>query len=205
MYYHTESRKIWPQLRSVYCNVKRTCVGCALTWVLTLKRMIPCINLIHGSSSLTSNTISSGVTCSKQPVLHGCTILMYWRGEWSAAEKKEFFYFLNARSISRYNPQFLKKTKQVPLNLARQRYPRPSLAELRSAFRTSISFLIVRHPLERLLSGYNDKIQYSLPHTYHRKLGNEIIQKYRSTKTKLTVNYLQFLQKTHKNHKNIFV
>ncbi|XP_017784239.1 PREDICTED: carbohydrate sulfotransferase 11-like isoform X2 [Nicrophorus vespilloides] len=88
-------------------------------------------------------------------------------------------WMYNFNLLAGYSPQFLKKTKQVPLNLARQRYPRPSLVDLRKAFKNSLSFLIVRHPLDRLLSGYKDKIQYALPHTYHRKLGNEIIQKYR--------------------------
>lgn len=73
----------------------------------------------------------------------------------------------------------------VPLNLARQRYPRPSLDALKQAFNNSVSFLIVRHPLERLLSAYRDKIQHSLPHTYHRKLGNEIILKYRKNGAKV--------------------
>lgn len=85
----------------------------------------------------------------------------------------------------RYSPNFLKKTKMVPLNLARQRYPRPSLDALKKAFNNSLSFLIVRHPLERLLSAYRDKLQHSLPHTYHRKLGNEIIMKYRKNAAKV--------------------
>lgn len=83
--------------------------------------------------------------------------------------------------LNSYSPDYLKKTKFVPLNLARQRYPRQSVAQLREAFNDSISFLIVRHPLERLLSAYRDKLQFSLPHTHHRKLGNEIILKYRKT------------------------
>lgn len=68
----------------------------------------------------------------------------------------------------------------MPLSLARQKYPRPSLQSLMKSFNNSVSFLIARHPLERLLSAYRDKLQYSLPHTHHRKLGNEIIVKYRS-------------------------
>lgn len=90
-------------------------------------------------------------------------------------------------SCYRYTQRFLKRTKLVPLNLARQKYPRPSLAALKEAFNRSVSFLIARHPLERLLSAYRDKLQHSLPHTYHRKLGNEIIMKYRKNVGKVSV------------------
>lgn len=88
-------------------------------------------------------------------------------------------WMYNFNLLAGYSPKFLKQTKLVPLSLARQKYPRPSLSALRAAFNDSVSFLIVRHPFQRLLSAYRDKLQFSLPHTYHRKLGNEIIAKYR--------------------------
>lgn len=91
-------------------------------------------------------------------------------------------WMYNFNLLAGYSPQFLKKTKLIPLNLARQRYPRVSLSQLKQAFNDSISFLITRHPLERLLSAYRDKLQFAFPHTHHRKLGNEIIQKYRKDK-----------------------
>lgn len=82
--------------------------------------------------------------------------------------------------INRYTPEYLKRTKQVPLSLARQKYPRQTVESLRKAFNDSLSFLITRHPLERLLSGYKDKIEHALPHSLHKKLGNQIIMKYRT-------------------------
>jgi hypothetical protein len=88
-------------------------------------------------------------------------------------------WMYNFNILAGYSPKFLKKSKVVPLSLARQKYPRPSLQSLRKAFNNSVSFLITRHPLERLLSAYRDKLQFALPHTHHRKLGNEIIVKYR--------------------------
>ena len=39
--------------------------------------------------------------------------------------------------------------------------------------------MIVRHPFERLLSAYNDKLKFALPHTFHQRLGNMIVRKYR--------------------------
>lgn len=94
-------------------------------------------------------------------------------------------WMYNFNILAGYKPKFLKNSKLVPLNLARRRYPRPSLHALQEALNDSIAFLIVRHPLERLLSAYRDKIQFSLPHTLHRKLGNEIVLKYRKGKQKV--------------------
>lgn len=51
--------------------------------------------------------------------------------------------------------------------------------QLQDAMKTSVTFLIVRHPFERLLSAYRDKIQFAIPYTFHQKLGNQIIRKYR--------------------------
>lgn len=51
--------------------------------------------------------------------------------------------------------------------------------QLERALNDSISFLIVRHPFERLLSAYRDKIMFAIPHSFHDKLGTRIIRKYR--------------------------
>ncbi|XP_067002353.1 carbohydrate sulfotransferase 11 [Anabrus simplex] len=94
-------------------------------------------------------------------------------------------WMYNFNVLAGYSPKFLQNSKLVPLNLARRRYSRPSLHDLQVALNDSISFLIVRHPLERLLSAYRDKLEYSLPHTLHQKLGNQIILKYRTGAPKI--------------------
>lgn len=82
-------------------------------------------------------------------------------------------------NFCRYSPQFLKASKAVPVSLARQRYPRPTAEELAKFLNDSISFLIVRHPFERLLSAYRNKLEQSLPHTFHSKLGMHIVAQFR--------------------------
>lgn len=99
----------------------------------------------------------------------------------------------------RYSPFYLKKSKLVPLHLARKKYPRPSLIELREAVNDSVTFLIVRHPLERLLSAYRDKLQFSLPFTLHQKLGNQIILKYRPGAKKVYIGQHYRISKTYTN------
>nr|ANI86010.1 sulfotransferase [Locusta migratoria migratoria] len=102
----------------------------------------------------------------------------------------EFFaastsWMYNFNLLAGYSPRYLQMTKEVPLTLARQRYPRPSVAELRAALNKSVSFLIVRHPLQRLLSAYRDKFQNALPNTFHQKLGTQIVRKYRKGPPKI--------------------
>lgn len=53
------------------------------------------------------------------------------------------------------------------------------ILQLDKAMNNSVTFIIVRHPFERLLSGYRDKIMFALPHTLHDKLGIRIVRKYR--------------------------
>ncbi|KAL1129815.1 hypothetical protein AAG570_012759 [Ranatra chinensis] len=119
-------------------------------------------------------------------------------------------WMYNFNVLAGYKPNFLKRSNIVPLQLARRKYPRPTLSELKSALNNSLAFLIVRHPLERLLSAYRDKIQYALPNTPHQKLGNEIILRYRNQKKRLLhnprwptisefVNYLVDSQKRHES------
>ncbi|XP_052862243.1 carbohydrate sulfotransferase 11 [Anopheles cruzii] len=101
-------------------------------------------------------------------------------------------WMYNFNLMAGYTPYFLRKTKDVPLQLARQKYPRPTVEKLQEAINESISFIIVRHPFERLVSAYKDKIQYALPNSHHHKLGNRIIQKYRKTINGKPVTLLKY-------------
>lgn len=89
-------------------------------------------------------------------------------------------WMYNFNLLAGYSPQFLKASKAVPVSLARQKYPRHTADELNKFLNDSISFLIVRHPFERLLSAYRDKLEHSLPHTFHSNLGSHIVWNYRS-------------------------
>lgn len=79
----------------------------------------------------------------------------------------------------------------MPLVLARKKYPRVSVKELQTAMNESITFIIVRHPFERLLSAYRDKFEFHLPWTFHQKLGNKIISKYRKGGKKNVINIIE--------------
>lgn len=85
----------------------------------------------------------------------------------------------NFNLMANYTASFLDRTKEVPLELARKKYARPTVEMIRKAQGDSITFLIVRHPLERLASAYNDKIVHAWPKSFHDQMGRRIIKKYR--------------------------
>ncbi|CAG5049306.1 unnamed protein product [Parnassius apollo] len=88
-------------------------------------------------------------------------------------------WMYNFNLMANYSAAFLDKTKVVPLELARKKYARPTVEMIKKAQPDSITFLIVRHPLERLASAYNDKIVHAWPKSFHDKMGHRIIRKYR--------------------------
>lgn len=77
-----------------------------------------------------------------------------------------------------YEVRFLQKTKVSPLELARKRFPRPQPHELNEALSSSLSFLIVREPFERLLSGFRNKLE-GLRNKFYKIVGEKIIKDYR--------------------------
>ncbi|KAL9905938.1 carbohydrate sulfotransferase 11 isoform X2 [Glossina fuscipes] len=99
-----------------------------------------------------------------------------WCNVFKAASSSWMFNF---NILAGYSPEFLHKTKEIFLHLARVRYPRVTLDELKQAQNDSITFIIARHPFERLLSAYRDKFMFAVPHSFHDKLGRKIIRTYR--------------------------
>ncbi|XP_073843238.1 carbohydrate sulfotransferase 11 isoform X1 [Musca autumnalis] len=94
-------------------------------------------------------------------------------------------WMYNFNVLAGYSPEFLRKTKEIFLHLARERYPRVTLEELHEAQNNSVTFLIARHPFERLLSAYRDKFVYAIPHSLHDKFGRKIVRTYRKKSLQL--------------------
>lgn len=65
------------------------------------------------------------------------------------------------------------------MDLARKRFPRPSVDDLNEALDTSITFLVVREPFERLVSAYRNKMEDGR-NTYYKLLGDQIVKKFRT-------------------------
>lgn len=80
---------------------------------------------------------------------------------------------------------FLQRTRTSPLELARRKFPRPSPDELSEALSTSLSFLIVREPFERLLSAYRNKLE-GYRNRYYKILGEQIVRKFRKLSKKVS-------------------
>ncbi|XP_033238272.1 carbohydrate sulfotransferase 11 isoform X1 [Drosophila pseudoobscura] len=99
-----------------------------------------------------------------------------WCNVFKAASSSWMFNF---NVLAGYSPSYLRKTKKILLNLARERYPRVTLDELREAQNDSLTFIIARNPFERLLSAYRDKMVFALPYSFHDKLGRSIVRNYR--------------------------
>eukprot|EP00095_Tigriopus_kingsejongensis_P006855 maker-scaffold176_size284796-snap-gene-1.18 protein:Tk06855 transcript:maker-scaffold176_size284796-snap-gene-1.18-mRNA-1 annotation:"carbohydrate sulfotransferase 11-like" len=106
---------------------------------------------------------------SKEYSLIWCNVFKSGSSSW--------MYIFN--QLAGHEPRFLKKTKgKPPMTLAREFYTRPSAEELLATWPTSLSFIVARHPFERLVSGYRDKILNALKGSYHDKMGKEIQRRY---------------------------
>lgn len=76
------------------------------------------------------------------------------------------------------------------MELARKRFPRPSVDDLNEALENSIAFLVVREPFERLLSAYRNKMEDG-KNTYYKLLGDQIVKKFRTIPITKTVRLIK--------------
>lgn len=143
---------------------------------------------IHGNSLYRPDTVWLGVTFLKPLAVHGCTILIFWVSEgFINVSTNSVTLFFPFYFIAGYDLQYLQRTKASPIELARKRFPRPSQPELIEALSSSVSFLIVREPFERLLSAYRNKLE-GCRNKYYKLLGEQIVRKFRRDKNNKPIN-----------------
>ncbi len=61
------------------------------------------------------------------------------------------------------------------VEIARQKYIRPSVEQLLESMNKSVTFIVGRNPLERLVSGYRDKLENAIKGSDYDKLGKVYI------------------------------
>lgn len=88
-------------------------------------------------------------------------------------------WLYNFNVMAGYAPAFLRHTDNDGELLARRRYRRPTVEQLRTAQNHSITFLIARHPFERLVSAFRDKFQSHVRSNYFARLGRQIVRQFR--------------------------
>lgn len=110
---------------------------------------------------------------------------LVWCNVFKSASSSWLYIF---NRLSGYSDKFLKKTtrKIPPVTLARKFYPRPSVQELEAALKQDgvVAFLVARHPLERLVSGFRDKILRAYRGSYHDIVCKKILLQYRGLQPK---------------------
>ena len=93
-----------------------------------------------------------------------------------------WMFIMNA--LAGYSETYLKETKRYPLLMAREKYTRPSKNKLLKVLdnRKSVSVIIGRHPFERVVSAYRDKIVGARDFTLHDKIRRKITSYFRGVK-----------------------
>ncbi|KAK9503282.1 hypothetical protein O3M35_011884 [Rhynocoris fuscipes] len=114
---------------------------------------------------------------------------LVWCKVMKAASSTWIYYF---NILGGYEEAILRKGLENPLKLLRSRFPIPTTTQLNSALHSSLSFIIVREPLERLLSIYLS-IKTSMKDINHSELINNIKEHIYGNRRK-SLNDLTFKQ-----------
>eukprot|EP00096_Caligus_rogercresseyi_P006724 TRINITY_DN2347_c1_g1_i1.p1 TRINITY_DN2347_c1_g1~~TRINITY_DN2347_c1_g1_i1.p1 ORF type:complete len:364 (-),score=80.51 TRINITY_DN2347_c1_g1_i1:443-1534(-) len=110
-----------------------------------------------------------------------------------------------------YKESYLSMSKLPLVHLARKKYARPSGDELLRAMNESTSFIVGRHPFERLISGYRDKIIKAHVNSYHDQMKRRILMEFRGLSPKAYVpgvsnptfqEFFRYIMKEHQRSSN---
>ncbi|XP_011298952.1 carbohydrate sulfotransferase 11-like [Fopius arisanus] len=86
-------------------------------------------------------------------------------------------WLYNMNLLAGVAPETLKRILETvsPMTVARRKYARPLPSELLKALTKNLSFLIVRHPFERLIRTYEDKFILEGDDKFYQEMGEKII------------------------------
>ena len=103
-----------------------------------------------------------------------------------------WMFIMNA--LAGYSETFLKETERYPLLMAREKYTRPSEKDLLKVLENgkTVSVIIGRHPYERVVSAYRDKIVGAKDFTLHDKIRRNITSYFRGVRIPKVIYSLTF-------------
>lgn len=105
-----------------------------------------------------------------------------WCPVYKAASTSWLYNFLTLAGLSE---SYVRNTKEQVSHVARRVWPPMEYQDAHQALKAFLKFMIVRHPFERLVSAYRDKLENTnigkengVDHFY-QKYGRKIVEKYR--------------------------
>lgn len=94
-------------------------------------------------------------------------------------------WLYNFALLAGYTDEEIKNSNKQLSVLVRERYPQLEYIEAEEILHNSLKFLVVRHPFERILSAYRDKLEnlrvrgIDGTHHFYTSYGRRIVEKYR--------------------------
>ncbi|KAG7167850.1 carbohydrate sulfotransferase 9-like [Homarus americanus] len=108
--------------------------------------------------------------------------LLAWCPIYKAASTSWLYNFIKLAGLSE---SYIQNTKEQVSHVARKVWPVQDYEDIQQSLKVCLKFMIVRHPFERLVSAYRDKLentnigkQNGVDHFYE-KFGKKIVDKYR--------------------------